>query len=266
MTRTNGPRASEQERKERRRAANRKSARKSRYRENVLMDELQKTVTDLAKHNQSLKSENDDFRQEILALQSLMACHAKAQQVVSSFQISSERLSIFAATVACCRRTTLNRSNALSKGVRAVMLECDTTAERLRLHLMPATYCTFSHIYYLFQLQKPKKLTPVLSYQSAFTDLPIDLSAAPREVSRTPSPVESFNLNQLNPDRIFPAQGEINQETNNMSMQSAEQLFRVALFSAATAAVWATLVPFTFRRWRSRHMTILETNRSNLAY
>jgi predicted RNase H-like nuclease (RuvC/YqgF family) len=88
MTRTNAPRASETERKERRRAANRKSARKSRFRENVLMDELQKTVNDLGKHNQTLKSENDTFKEEITALQSLLACHAKSQQLVSSFEAS----------------------------------------------------------------------------------------------------------------------------------------------------------------------------------
>lgn len=86
MTRTNAPRASESERKERRRAANRKSARKSRFRENVLLDELQKTVTDLGKHNHTLKSENNTFKEEIAALQSLLACHVKTQQLVSSFE------------------------------------------------------------------------------------------------------------------------------------------------------------------------------------
>lgn len=94
MTRTKGPRASEDERKERRRAANRRSARKSRYKENVLLDELQKTVTELAKQNQSLKAENDAFKQDVVALQGLMVCknNMQLQSVVSSFQYETPRL------------------------------------------------------------------------------------------------------------------------------------------------------------------------------
>lgn len=162
MTRTNAPRASETERKERRRAANRKSARKSRFRENVLMDELQKTVNDLGKHNQTLKSENDTFKEEITALQSLLACHAKSQQL------------------------------------------------------------------------QPKKLSPIL-YQSGFNDgllqQPFSIAKA---VSRTPSPVESFNLNQLDPDRIFPLEGGIRENNSIVTMLTAEDLFRAALFTSGT--------------------------------
>lgn len=80
------PCASEEERKERRRAANRRSAQKSRYREMVLMEELQKTVTDLSKRNSSLKDENDAFRRDLALLQNLMVGRKQPQQkaVVSS--------------------------------------------------------------------------------------------------------------------------------------------------------------------------------------
>lgn len=80
MTRSKGPCASDDERKERRRAANRRSARKSRYRETVVLDELQKTVAQLAKQNESLRADNEAFRRDVLVLQSLIASR-KTQQL-----------------------------------------------------------------------------------------------------------------------------------------------------------------------------------------
>lgn len=59
------PRAGEVERKERRRAANRRSAQKSRYRETILMDELQRTVNDLTQKNELLRQENMQFRRDV---------------------------------------------------------------------------------------------------------------------------------------------------------------------------------------------------------
>eukprot|EP00541_Cyclophora_tenuis_P002747 CAMPEP_0116553744 /NCGR_PEP_ID=MMETSP0397-20121206/7213_1 /TAXON_ID=216820 /ORGANISM="Cyclophora tenuis, Strain ECT3854" /LENGTH=112 /DNA_ID=CAMNT_0004078841 /DNA_START=892 /DNA_END=1230 /DNA_ORIENTATION=+ len=66
------PSASDEERKERRRAANRRSAQKSRYREMVLMDELQKTVAELTKRNAMLKEENEAFRRDLVLLKGVM--------------------------------------------------------------------------------------------------------------------------------------------------------------------------------------------------
>lgn len=80
MTRSKGPCASDDERKERRRAANRRSARKSRYRETVVLDELQKTVAQLAKQNESLRADNEACRRDVLVLQSLIA-NRKTQQL-----------------------------------------------------------------------------------------------------------------------------------------------------------------------------------------
>ena len=72
MTRSNGPRYSDDERKERRRAANRKSARKSRFRENVMFFELQETVSRLKEQNEALRADNEKFRKNIVLLQSLV--------------------------------------------------------------------------------------------------------------------------------------------------------------------------------------------------
>jgi bZIP transcription factor len=62
----------DEERKERRRAANRKSARKSRFRESILLDELQKTVSQLSKQNDDLRADNDAFKRELILLRSLI--------------------------------------------------------------------------------------------------------------------------------------------------------------------------------------------------
>lgn len=80
------PRASEEERKERRRAANRRSAQKSRYREMVLMDELQKTVSELTKRNAVLKDENEAFRRDLALLKGIMQERKLRQSVVSRYE------------------------------------------------------------------------------------------------------------------------------------------------------------------------------------
>mmetsp|Transcript_18385 Transcript_18385/g.31359 ORF Transcript_18385/g.31359 Transcript_18385/m.31359 type:complete len:87 (-) Transcript_18385:1777-2037(-) len=77
------PSASDEERKERRRAANRRSAQKSRYREMVLMDELQKTVAELTKRNAMLKEENEAFRRDLVLLKGVMEERKMRQSMVS---------------------------------------------------------------------------------------------------------------------------------------------------------------------------------------
>mmetsp|Transcript_12662 Transcript_12662/g.29391 ORF Transcript_12662/g.29391 Transcript_12662/m.29391 type:complete len:178 (-) Transcript_12662:1440-1973(-) len=77
------PRASDEERKERRRAANRRSAQKSRYREMVLMDELQKTVSELTKRNAMLREENEAFRRDVAVLKGVVQQRELRQEVVS---------------------------------------------------------------------------------------------------------------------------------------------------------------------------------------
>ena len=72
MTRnkSTAPRVKEkQENKERRRVANRRSAQKSRFREMVVMEELQKRVDELSKQNEALRVENINFRREMAKLQ-----------------------------------------------------------------------------------------------------------------------------------------------------------------------------------------------------
>lgn len=72
MTSTKSRIVSEKERKERRRASNRRSARKSRYRENVLVDELHKTMASLKTCNETLKAENESFRKHVALLRNLI--------------------------------------------------------------------------------------------------------------------------------------------------------------------------------------------------
>jgi hypothetical protein len=91
------------------------------------MDELQKTFSELAKQNESLKNENAAFRQEIILLQSVVVGN-KAQQ-------------------------------------------------------------------------------PFLYQSSTYRD-DFQTSLGVNDVPRRPSPIESFNVNQLNPDRIFPIGGD----------------------------------------------------------
>ena len=52
----------EEIKREKRRAANRRSARKSRYREVVMMEELQRDVKRLTNRNEELKLENGQLR------------------------------------------------------------------------------------------------------------------------------------------------------------------------------------------------------------
>ena len=72
MGRSSGPRATDDERKERRRAANRRSARKSRYRAGVITGELENSLAELSKRNKELRAENEAFRNEVLTLQKIM--------------------------------------------------------------------------------------------------------------------------------------------------------------------------------------------------
>lgn len=61
------------------------------------------------------------------------------------------------------------------------------------------------------------------------------------DVARTPSPVESFNLNLLDPDRIFPIEEEEQKAALNTSLtleSAASNLFRAAFQYSAEAAVW----------------------------
>lgn len=59
---------SDEEKRERRLAANRRSALKSRYRKMVLLDELQKTESELKAKNESIRRENMVIRAELAAL------------------------------------------------------------------------------------------------------------------------------------------------------------------------------------------------------
>jgi len=74
---------SEQERVERRRAANRRSARKSRYRENIQLGELQRTVNELKERNLALKAENASFKEDVAMLQGVMSFKGFELKMVS---------------------------------------------------------------------------------------------------------------------------------------------------------------------------------------
>ena len=58
--------------KEKRRAANRKSARKSRYRENVMIDELQRNSQELAARKLELEESNATLRKAIASIKDSM--------------------------------------------------------------------------------------------------------------------------------------------------------------------------------------------------
>ena len=78
-----------EERKEKRRAANRKSARKSRYRETVMLDELQRHSRELSERNNTLKESNKNIRQAIVAIKAAKDTEKKnPRQVSSSRRIS----------------------------------------------------------------------------------------------------------------------------------------------------------------------------------
>jgi len=73
----------ENERREKRRAANRKSARKSRYREMVMLDELQRSTRDLTAKNSALVQENQSLKGLIALLKNRYAMAPMAARVVS---------------------------------------------------------------------------------------------------------------------------------------------------------------------------------------
>ena len=108
MTRSNGPRYSDDERKERRRAANRKSARKSRFRENVMFFELQETVSRLKEQNEALRADNEKFRKNIILLQSLATSKIHQNETVrlpwSCMVVLSVMESIILTKFSCDRR------------------------------------------------------------------------------------------------------------------------------------------------------------------
>ena len=78
------PCANEEERRERRRAANRRSAQKSRYREMILMDELQKTVSELTRRNAQLRESNSSFRGDVMVLKKLLERREEAKERLGS--------------------------------------------------------------------------------------------------------------------------------------------------------------------------------------
>ena len=62
-------------RRERRLAANRLSALKSRYRKSVMLEELQKTKNSLSQKNEALRKENELIRAQVDAIQRAIARH-----------------------------------------------------------------------------------------------------------------------------------------------------------------------------------------------
>ena len=86
MALSNGQTFTDDERKERRRAANRRSARKSRYRESVITNELQKSIVNLVKQNDELRAANEAIRQEVAALQSIMDSRKTQQSPTVRFK------------------------------------------------------------------------------------------------------------------------------------------------------------------------------------
>mmetsp|Transcript_31533 Transcript_31533/g.48276 ORF Transcript_31533/g.48276 Transcript_31533/m.48276 type:complete len:130 (+) Transcript_31533:1-390(+) len=62
---------------ERRRASNRKSARKSRYRQLVMLDELQKSLDALKRQNNELKTEKNVLEREIKLINMKSDIHTK---------------------------------------------------------------------------------------------------------------------------------------------------------------------------------------------
>ena len=79
MTTTHQPKGEKMDetKREKRRAANRRSARKSRYREMVMLEELQRHSQSLTDRNSMLKMQNGELRELIRMLQ-----HSKARQEI----------------------------------------------------------------------------------------------------------------------------------------------------------------------------------------
>ncbi len=86
----------EEAKRERRRAANRRSARKSRYREMVMLEELQKSVHELTVKNNALRQENDALRRGISAVKNFRQEQKLPSSLVSAWgwKISVSALSM----------------------------------------------------------------------------------------------------------------------------------------------------------------------------
>lgn len=193
MTTGKGPKASEEERKERRRAANRRSARKSRYRENIVMEELRKSLTVLSNQNKALKSENESFRQDLAMLQGLMQ---------------------------------LNVEYSLDQKCPVENHADDST-------VTPTCLCQDLHLQ-RGQVSPPDewsqgqfKAVPMLpeSLNICATDNLKSMVMAPRTIS----PVDSFSLHELNPDRIFPVKGEVNKCDYYSPIDTAQSLLMASM-------------------------------------
>jgi hypothetical protein len=74
-----------EDRREKRRAANRRSAQKSRYREMIMLDELQRNTRDMSLKNSALKQKNESLRNMILTIKKVKAEQQQVAGVVSLF-------------------------------------------------------------------------------------------------------------------------------------------------------------------------------------
>ena len=71
--------------REKRRAANRRSARKSRYRELVMLDELQRNAGGLSAQNSALRQENESLRNLISTMRKFKKEEQKAASAVREY-------------------------------------------------------------------------------------------------------------------------------------------------------------------------------------
>jgi hypothetical protein len=79
----------EEMKREKRRAANRRSALKSRYREMVMLEELQRNTRELSVHNAALRQENESLRSLATTIRKVQSeAHQLAQFVSSSFVLA----------------------------------------------------------------------------------------------------------------------------------------------------------------------------------
>jgi hypothetical protein len=74
----------EEMKREKRRAANRRSALKSRYREMVMLEELQRNTSELSVQNATLRQENESLRSLVTTIRKTQSEAQQAAQIVSS--------------------------------------------------------------------------------------------------------------------------------------------------------------------------------------
>jgi hypothetical protein len=74
----------DEEKREKRRAANRRSALKSRYRETVMLEELQRNTRELSVQNDTLRQENESLRSLAARIRKVQSEAQQAAQIVSS--------------------------------------------------------------------------------------------------------------------------------------------------------------------------------------